>query len=99
MLKSIDHPKNATQCDNTPNGPCIETNDVEALDHGNDHLLFENKIVRLLTIKDLAAWLNVSEKTIYGWVYKGMIKPIKIGRLVRFDEKEIERWISREKEI
>ena len=59
-------------------------------------LIFQNRIAgKLLTVEDLSFKLGVSKKTIYGWIYRGLIKPIKVGpRLVRFEPKEVEQWIS-----
>jgi excisionase family DNA binding protein len=63
----------------------------------------ENKIVekakKRLSVKELADYLGVAPKTIYGWVYKGLITPEKIGpRLIRFDLEKIEQWILHAKE-
>ena len=60
-------------------------------------MVFENRIAKkLLTVDELALKLGVSGKTIYGWIYRGLIKPIKVGpRLVRFNENEVEQWISK----
>ena len=56
--------------------------------------LFDNS--EYLTIKQLSALLEVSEKTIYGWTYRGLIPYHKVGpRLVRFKKQEIERWLQR----
>jgi len=59
---------------------------------------FLNRIAgKLLTVGELSFKLGVSKKTIYGWIYRGTIKPIKVGpRLVRFNEKEVEQWISKQ---
>lgn len=44
----------------------------------------------LISIKQLATWLQVARGTIYNWVYQRRIPFIKIGRSLRFDPKEIE---------
>lgn len=49
----------------------------------------------LLTYKDVAMRLAVSPQTVRVWVMKQKIPFIKIGRLVRFKEEEIEQWIER----
>lgn len=55
---------------------------------------FENSDSKLLTVDELARLLSVPRKTIYGWIYRGRIKPLKIGpRLIRFDKDYIARWI------
>lgn len=69
-------------------------------DYKDEHYkpIYENRIVRtkrFLNVKELAIFLNVSAKTIYGWVYRGIIEPERIGpRLIRFDVEKVERWIS-----
>jgi excisionase family DNA binding protein len=49
---------------------------------------------RLLRVEEVAEFLKVSVNTIYGWVYQKRIPHKKIGRLLRFDEKEIEKWVE-----
>ena len=39
---------------------------------------------RLLTIDDLAEWLQVKPRTIYQWVHEGYIPVIKLGALGDF---------------
>ena len=46
-----------------------------------------------LTAKEFAEWLRVSRWTIYGWIAEGRIRSVKIGRLVRIPESELERII------
>lgn len=48
----------------------------------------------LLTVKDVAARLQVKEKTIYAWASQGKIPSVKINGVIRFDEREIERWLQ-----
>jgi excisionase family DNA binding protein len=42
----------------------------------------------------VAELLNVAESTIRKWVHYGFIPHVKLGRAVRFREKEIEAWIE-----
>ena len=63
----------------------------------------ENRIAekakKRLSVKELADYLGVAPKTIYGWVYKGIIEPERVGpRLIRFDVEKIEKWILHSKE-
>jgi excisionase family DNA binding protein len=63
----------------------------------------ENRIAekakKRLSVKELADYLGVAPKTIYGWVYKGLIQPERVGpRLIRFDLEKIEQWILQSKE-
>lgn len=48
----------------------------------------------LMDIKELAALLNVKESWIRSKVFDGSLKYIKLGRLVRFNRKDIEKWLS-----
>ncbi len=48
----------------------------------------------LLTVKDLAARLQVKDKTIYGWVSQGKIPCVKVNGVIRFDARAIEQWLQ-----
>jgi excisionase family DNA binding protein len=48
---------------------------------------------RLYTAQDLAEMLSCTTATIYNQVRLGAIPHIRIGRLIRFDPDEIDRWI------
>jgi len=50
--------------------------------------------VNLVDVKTLAGILSVKQKTIYDWIHKGYIPFVKLGRLVRFDENEIKKWLE-----
>lgn len=53
---------------------------------------------QLLTVDELAEFLQVPKATIYGWRHKGDGPPgVKIGRYVRFRRGAVEDWI-RERE-
>lgn len=56
---------------------------------------FEN--LNFLTISHLSALLSVPEKTIRHWVYRREIPHYKIGRHLRFDPREVQKWISERK--
>jgi len=49
---------------------------------------------RLLTVKELAGILSISQKTIYSYVARNMIPYIKIQSSVRFRPKHIASWLS-----
>jgi len=48
----------------------------------------------LLTVKELARILAISEKTIYGYVARNMIPYLKIQSSVRFRPKHIAQWLT-----
>jgi len=54
-------------------------------------------MLKLLDINQLSEMLSVKKKTIYDWVHKGFIPYIKLGKLLRFDPKDIEKWYERKK--
>ena len=45
----------------------------------------------MLDVKQTAKELNVSERTIWNHIKSGKIKAVRIGKLVRINEKEIKR--------
>jgi len=48
----------------------------------------------LLDVKGAAQALAVSPWTIRSYVQNGKLRAVRIGRLVRFEEKELQRFIS-----
>jgi len=50
----------------------------------------------IMTIKDLAAYLKLTEKTAYRLAAEGKIPGFKVGGAWRFQEREIDRWISQQ---
>lgn len=50
---------------------------------------------RLLTIDEVASWLQVKPRTIYQWVHEGYIPVIKLGALVRFEQSSILAWLKK----
>jgi excisionase family DNA binding protein len=53
--------------------------------------LFENSYY---TISQLSSLLNVPIKTIRHWVYRREVPHYKIGRHLRFNAQEIQKWIQ-----
>ena len=51
----------------------------------------------LLSVSQLAEYINMSPKTIYEWVHKGKIPYYKFVGSLRFDLDEINRWIKSNK--
>lgn len=49
---------------------------------------------RLITIQEIAQLTGLSEGTLYQWVaQKKGIPYVKVGRLTKFDLKDVEKWI------
>lgn len=49
---------------------------------------------KLLTLKQVAAWLQVSERTVLRMMERGEISGRKVGRQWRFEESEVERYFN-----
>ena len=48
---------------------------------------------KLMTIQDVAEYLQIKERTIYSWVQNGKIPGFKIGNTWRFEREDIDLWI------
>lgn len=51
-------------------------------------------MTKLLNIRQVAKYLCLTPDTIYRKVRKGEIPAIKIGRIYRFDKKELLSWLK-----
>ena len=51
-----------------------------------------------LTVRDVASYLNVDEKTIYRLVIKGELPGFKVLGSWRFQRLDLETWISEQKD-
>jgi len=49
---------------------------------------------RTLTIKELAKYLNVTERTIYNLLERGELPGFKVGANWRFRREDINKWIE-----
>ncbi len=49
---------------------------------------------RFLSIPEAAEYLGLTKGTLYVWVCQKKIPYIKVGRLVKFDLKKIEKWLE-----
>ena len=49
----------------------------------------------LLTVKDMATWLQMKEKTIYAWASQRKIPSVKVNGVIRFDARAIELWLQK----
>jgi len=52
---------------------------------------------QILTLKELAAYLKLAEKTAYKLAAEGKLPGFKVGGSWRFKEADIERWIEEKK--
>ena len=53
----------------------------------------------ILTIKEVAEYLKVTERTLYRLVQEGKIPAFKVGGSWRFQLADIEAWIAKQKDI
>lgn len=53
----------------------------------------------LITIKEVAEYLRIKEKTVYDLVAKGKIPGFKVGGAWRFKLGELEGWIEKQGKI
>jgi len=70
---------------------------VTTRNHGENDLDFLDRlhdVGKLLTVKELARILSISEKTIYSYVGRNMIPYLKIQSSVRFRPKHIAQWLT-----
>jgi excisionase family DNA binding protein len=54
---------------------------------------------RLLSVEETADYLGISPRTIYNGVHRKAkkpfpIKPKRVGRLIKFDRRDLDRWIE-----
>lgn len=49
----------------------------------------------LMTVKDVAIFLRVEERTVYRWVELGRIKPLRMGRTIRFSKSNLLRAMEK----
>ncbi len=54
-----------------------------------------NDLDRLLSVEDLATYLDIPVATIYAWRYRRQGPPgFRVGRHLRFRREDVERWIT-----
>jgi excisionase family DNA binding protein len=68
----------------------------QKVDAGQSEAKPVNESRRLLTAKEIAAYLGVSDRTIYLWVKQKNLPYRKVGEDLRFDLKEVEAWTAPE---
>ena len=50
---------------------------------------------KLMTIEELADYLQVKKRTVYGWLKKGKIPAIKTVGQWRFKKEQIDAWLEK----
>lgn len=53
----------------------------------------------IITIKEVAEYLKIKEKTAYALAAKGEIPGFKVGGSWRFDKNDIQQWIEKQKNM
>jgi excisionase family DNA binding protein len=49
---------------------------------------------RLLSVEELAAYLGVPKKTVYGCWRRWGLRGYRVGRYLRFRERDVEEWLQ-----
>lgn len=49
---------------------------------------------KLLTMDEASEYLGISKLTLYGWVSSRKLGFVKVGRLVKFRQEHLDRWIE-----
>ncbi|MBX3235005.1 MAG: helix-turn-helix domain-containing protein [Nitrospiraceae bacterium] len=49
---------------------------------------------RLLTLVEASEYLGISKLTLYGWVSARKLRFVKVGRLVKFRQQDLDSWIA-----
>lgn len=57
-------------------------------------LKMREKETQILTVKEVADFLRVSERTVYDWATSGTIPCGKLGTTWRFKRSEVEKWVN-----
>ena len=52
---------------------------------------------KLMTVEQMAEYLQVDEYTIYAWARKGKMPAFKVGRFWRFRKEDIDKWLEENK--
>lgn len=50
---------------------------------------------KLLTVEQIAEYLQVKPSTVYQWTHQGYIPHVKLGNRVRFRVSQVDRWLER----
>jgi excisionase family DNA binding protein len=50
--------------------------------------------VEFLTVKEASKYINVSDSLFRKWLFQNQIKPHRFGRCIRFNKKDLDKWIG-----
>jgi excisionase family DNA binding protein len=53
----------------------------------------------ILTLQEVAEYLKLSERTVYGYTQKGLLPGIKIGNSWRFRKTDIDAWLDAQRKL
>jgi PTS system nitrogen regulatory IIA component len=53
---------------------------------------------KLMTLQDVAEFLQIKERTVYDWAKKGKIPGFKLGNVWRFKPEDLNIWIEEQKQ-
>lgn len=51
--------------------------------------------LRLITPRETAKMLSVSERTLFSWSRKGILPCVRVGRIVRYDLQDVENCVKK----
>ena len=54
---------------------------------------------RLLTLREVAEYLRLKERTIYKWAEEGAIPASKLGSAWRFRKSDVDEWVEEHKNV
>ena len=54
---------------------------------------------RYLSVAETAAYLGLSPKTVYVWAEKGAMPAYKVGRVWRFDKRELDQFVKGDRAV
>ena len=52
---------------------------------------------RLMSIQELADYLQVDLSTLYGWSQRGVVPAMKVGKMWRYRRSEVDNWLDRQR--
>ena len=53
----------------------------------------------IMTLQDVADYLKLAERTVYGYAQKGLLPGIKVGSAWRFRKADIQAWLEEQRKI